>query len=933
MSTMKKVHIEKKEEQSPAEASSPEKDGGKRRGKATAQGAKKTKGRRKRAKVVTPKINNMQKPAGMTLEEWQIALRKLQAERETFAIRMVDEQYAPGEFRVANATTRNEYKVVYRGKDSLWNYCSCYDFKTSQLGTCKHMEAVKLWVRQKHKKVQVAEPDYSSVYIDYKGPRRVKIRIGDHGREMLERLAKDYFDESGVLREDAYARFGVFIQAAKAIAPDFRCYDDALDYVLERRDRIKRCRLLEEKYTDEYLDQMLTVPLYPYQKEGTRFAVRAGKAIIADEMGLGKTLQAIASAEVYLREGMAEQVLVVCPTSLKYQWKREIERFTGGDRVESSGKGVEDGLTIPKVVVVEGTPAKRAKLYKAPAPYKIVSYHTMNNDVRHLGKLDTDVLIMDEIQRLKNWDTQISRAARKIASRYAVLLSGTPMENKLEELYANMELVDQFCLGPYYQFRDQHILLHPETGGIMGYKDLNAIGEAVSNRLLRRTKKGVRLQLPKRSDQFVLVPMTQRQADLHSEFKWDLLVILNKYRKYHYMSEQDRLRVLKLLGQMRMVADSTFILEQNLTTRSDVKIAEVMNLLGNVLESGDDKVVVFSEWERMTRLVAMELDKRGIRYEYLNGRVPSKRRGELVDDFTTLPESRVFLSTDAGSTGLNLQVASTLINMDLPWNPAVLEQRIARIFRLGQEKPVQIINLVSKSSIEEGMINKLRFKKSMFEGVLDGGADTVFVDENKFKKLMDDLAVVMKATPDAPEVEYVDEEVEQEQKEKTSMEVSLDEALADASETDDESSVGQGSSVDHESSAEHESSADYESLATHQSSEGQHPSADHGAVAGQESPAIHDPSQEQTATKAQDGAQDWSSSHHASPHPQQLVSQGVSFFSGLAETLKSAEATQQLVDSIVETDKETGEAHLKIPVGSKDTVMQMLTLFGKLMNK
>lgn len=945
MNTMKKVYIEKKDKQSPMGASIPEKGGGKRRGKATAQGVKKTKGRRKRAKVVMPKINNMQKPAGMKLEEWQVALRKLQAEKETFAIRMVDEQYAPGEFRVANAATRNEYKVVYRGKDSLWNYCSCYDFKTSQLGTCKHMEAVKLWVRKKRKKVQVAEPDYSSVYIDYKGPRRVKIRIGDHGREMLERLAKDYFDESGVLREDAYARFDVFVQAAKAIAPDFRCYDDALDYVLERRDRIKRCRLLEEKYTDEYLDQMLTVPLYPYQKEGTRFAVRAGKAIIADEMGLGKTLQAIASAEVYLREGMAEQVLVVCPTSLKYQWKREIERFTGGDRVECSGEGVEDGLTIPKVVVVEGTPAKRAKLYKAPAPYKIVSYHTMCNDVRHLGKLDTDVLIMDEIQRLKNWDTLISRAARKIASRYAVLLSGTPMENKLEELYANMELVDQFCLGPYYQFRDQHILLHPETGGIMGYKDLNAIGEAVSNRLLRRTKKGVRLQLPKRSDQFVLVPMTQRQDDLHSEFKWDLLVILNKYRKYHYMTEQDRLRVLKLLGQMRMVADSTFILEQNLTTRSDVKIAEVMNLLDNVLESGDEKVVVFSEWERMTRLVAMELDKRGIRYEYLNGRVPSKRRGELVDDFTTLPESRVFLSTDAGSTGLNLQVASTLINMDLPWNPAVLEQRIARIFRLGQEKPVQIINLVSKGSIEEGMINKLRFKKSMLEGVLDGGADTVFVDESKFKKLMDDLTIVMKATPDAPEVEYVDEEVEQEQKGKTATEASLDEVLADASEPDDESSVEQGASVDHEPLAEHESSpehefsaeqeasAGHESLATHQSSEDQHPSVGHESSAGQELSANHDSSQGQTATKAQEGAQSRPSSHHASPHPQQLVSQGVSFFSGLAETLKSAEATQQLVDSIVETDKETGETHLKIPVGSKDTVMQMLTLFGKLMNK
>ena len=139
--------------------------------------------------------------------------------------------------------------------------------------------------------------------------------------------------------------------------------------------------------------------------------------------------------------------------------------------------------------------------------------------------------------------------------------------------------------------------------------------------------------------------------------------------------------------------------------------------------------------------------------------------------------------------------------------------------------------------------------------------------------------------------------------------------------------------MDYGPSAEYEPSADYESLATHQSSEGQLPSADHGSIADQEPPANHDPSQGQTPTKAQDGAQERPSSHHASPHPQQLVSQGVSFFSGLAETLKSAEATQQLVDSIVETDKETGETHLKIPVGSKDTVMQMLTLFGKLMNK
>ena len=335
------------------------------------------------------------------------------------------------------------------------------------------------------------------------------------------------------------------------------------------------------------------------------------------------------------------------------------------------------------------------------------------------------------------------------------------MENKGEALFANMELVDQFCLGPYYRFRDEHILMDPELGNIVGYKNLNVIGERIKDKLIRRTKKGVQLQLPKRSDQYVLVPMTSAQADYHAEFKWEVAKIRSKYQKFHYISEQDRKRLMLLLGQMRMVADSTFILEQNLKTRSDVKISEVMNLLENIFENGDEKVVIFSEWERMTRLVALELEKRNIRYEYLNGSISAKQRGVLVENFNSLPESRVFISTDAGSTGLNLQVASTLINLDLPWNPAVLEQRIARIFRLGQERPVQILNLVSKNSIEEGMIAKLRFKTSMFEGVLDGGADSVFINEDKFKKFMDDISCIMDDTPEPPVVEYIDEETEE----------------------------------------------------------------------------------------------------------------------------------------------------------------------------
>lgn len=135
--------------------------------------------------------------------------------------------------------------------------------------------------------------------------------------------------------------------------------------------------------------------------------------------------------------------------------------------------------------------------------------------------------------------------------------------------------------------------------------------------------------------------MSSEQAGMHSEFKLEVARILQKYRKLHFMSEQDRKRLMLLLAQMRMVADSTFILEQNLKTSRDVKIGEVMNILETVFANGDEKVVIFSEWERMTRLVALELDKRGIRYEYLCGSVPSKMRGELVQNFTTLRRNKM----------------------------------------------------------------------------------------------------------------------------------------------------------------------------------------------------------------------------------------------------------------------------------------------------
>ena len=299
-----------------------------------------------------------------------------------------------------------------------------------------------------------------------------------------------------------------------------------------------------------------------------------------------------------------------------------------------------------------------------------------------------------------------------------------------------MQLADQYILGPYYEFRQRHINTD-DTGKVIGYMNLNEVSQTLKPLMVRRRKADVSLQLPERMDKNLFVPMTKEQREIHDEFGLSVARIVQKWKKMRFLSETDRRRLLLLLSQMRMVCDSTYILDQQ--SRHDTKIDETISIINNVVESGNEKVVLFSQWERMTRLVAQELEKSGIGYEYLHGGIPSAKRKELMDRFNENPDIRVFISTDAGSTGLNLQTASYIINMDLPWNPAVLEQRIGRIYRIGQQRNIQVINLVAMNTIEEQMLAKLRFKSSMFAGALDGGDDEVLLEGNKLQTIVEEF--------------------------------------------------------------------------------------------------------------------------------------------------------------------------------------------------
>jgi len=198
------------------------------------------------------------------------------------------------------------------------------------------------------------------------------------------------------------------------------------------------------------------------------------------------------------------------------------------------------------------------------------------------------------------------------------------------------------------------------------------------------------------------------------------------------------------LLRMRMSCDDAFLVDH--VTRAGTKIDELMTLLGELLEEPETRVVVFSQWTRMHDLICERLDERDWGYAYLHGGVPSRERKNLIARFRE-PDTRIFLSTDAGGTGLNLQHASVVINLDLPWNPAVLEQRIGRVHRLGQQRNVRAVNFVAEGTIEHGMLRLLDFKKDLFAGVLDGGESDISMDKPRLQKFMEVVDAIETQTP------------------------------------------------------------------------------------------------------------------------------------------------------------------------------------------
>ena len=644
------------------------------------------------------------------LRDEQIELRRQRASTEQLEIRNCGKNRVFSTFQVRNPASEGEYEVIIRGWEVGDNYCSCPDFRINTLGTCKHIEAVLQKLRQEvpehllKRKAPVTQPE---LYLRYGEQLQLALLIPPRSSDALRRLASTFFDDQGLWRGGR--RFAELRQAMDEVPEEILVRSDAEEYIYREIERDEM--LAKEK---EWLAQLeagrlawtlLRVPLYDYQLRGAIFLACRGRSILGDDMGLGKTVQTLAAMEILARERGIRRVLIVAPASVKYQWETEIRRFT--DR---------------SVLLVEGSPEERHASYDANTFYLLVNYEQVVRDRKALNAWKPDVIVLDEAQRIKNWQSKTTREVKKLQSRYAVVLTGTPIENRLEELYSIVQFVDERRFGPAFQFLHDHRILD-EKGQVKGYRNLEAIREKLAPIFLRRTRAEVLQQLPPRTESIRYVELSEPQRRHYDAQRSILAQLLQK----EHLTEHDRKRILSCLVRMRCLCDSLFLYDpnQHVSPKLDEFAELVPELLSSTGREEGHKIVVFSQWERMIAEAARVLTKVQVPHVVLHGGLSGPDRRDVLERFQKDRNCLVFLSTDAGGTGLNLQVADTVINLELPWNPAVLEQRIARVHRMGQDRPVRVIHFVTRNTIEERILQLLRSKRDLFAQFFEGDDDEV----------------------------------------------------------------------------------------------------------------------------------------------------------------------------------------------------------------
>lgn len=479
---------------------------------------------------------------------------------------------------------------------------------------------------------------------------------------------------------------------------------------------------------DLFLDE-LKLPPFPYQKIGISFLVHQKKGIVGDVMGLGKSITAIGAAHILHRQGHVNKVLVICPASLKYQWADEVTKFT-------------DYSTI----VIDGTTKKREKQYQKyideDIMYCLANYELVRNDLEKLKQLNFDVIIIDEAHRIKNRNSQTYKALIELNAPYKFALTGTPMQNRPEEIHALMSWVDKNALGGITKFRERHVVTGTKFGRRfvpLGAKRLGEIRRNIAPFMIRRTKEEVAPELPPLIDSQYYVDMTKEQREMIESVTdqiQDLSLELQQFfdKNPDATTHPRQNEVMGYLGMLISISDHPKLLSLSDSERAQrigrpgrkavtsPKLEALIELSEEQIANGTRKIVVFTQFARMKHLI----DER-LRLYFgdsavsagIEGSMKPLDRQKAINDFKFNKDVIFFVCTDAANYGVNLNWAGALFNYDLPWNPSIRAQRNGRIHRIdGQLERYNIIDLITNDSIDEIIWSVIQKKEKLGEKII-----------------------------------------------------------------------------------------------------------------------------------------------------------------------------------------------------------------------
>lgn len=475
---------------------------------------------------------------------------------------------------------------------------------------------------------------------------------------------------------------------------------------------------------DYILPKELSGILRPYQETGFKWFKTLSSCgfggILGDEMGLGKTLQAISYiVSEKEEEKLKEKVLIVCPTSLVYNWVMEFEKFASG----------------VKVLAISGSKSERENYFESIEDYDVIitSYALIRRDIEFYESKKFHICIIDEAQHIKNPMSQSAQAVKAIKAPNRFALTGTPIENSLTELWSIFDFIMPGYLKTHGKF------IKNFEGPIVKDKDERALSELlklIKPFILRRFKKDVALELPPKIEHKVIVEMTEEQKKLYFAYVSDYKEEMKKEIKDKGFNKS-KIKILALLTRLRQICcdPSSFI--ENYTGDSGKYLA-LYDILDDAL-GNKHRVLLFSQFTTVLGNINERLQKRGISTMYLDGSVPSSERMNMVNSFNNGAADVFLISLKAGGTGLNLTGADIVIHFDPWWNPAVEEQAQDRAHRIGQKNTVEVIKIIAKGTIEEKIYDIQEKKKEVIDKVLDGESHSDVVLSKMSEEDFEDL--------------------------------------------------------------------------------------------------------------------------------------------------------------------------------------------------